>query len=145
MPFVKPMIPPEAGNLSSTSLPENTETTNVTTDVSSDVPTESEQSTERCDMDHTPPSTHDNPAQYSFTPKRKKSSLHETNKEFIDYLKQKSTGLSKSQASVDAVMSFLNSLAPELREMNLQQFKMFKRRVLSLIDDILNTPFTTVH
>lgn len=32
---------------------------------------------------------------------------------------------------------------PELREMNLQQFKMFKRRVLSLIDDILNPSSTT--
>lgn len=38
--------------------------------------------------------------------------------------------------SSDPVTSFVNSLMPELREMNSMQFKCFKRRVLVLIDDI---------
>lgn len=37
----------------------------------------------------------------------------------------------------DHVRSFLNSLIPELNEMNSAQFKNFKRRVLLLIDDIV--------
>ncbi|CAB3225574.1 unnamed protein product [Arctia plantaginis] len=36
----------------------------------------------------------------------------------------------------DPVTSFVNSLMPELKEMNSMQFKCFKRRVLVLIDDI---------
>uniref|UniRef100_A0A2A4J6Q7 MADF domain-containing protein n=1 Tax=Heliothis virescens TaxID=7102 RepID=A0A2A4J6Q7_HELVI len=36
----------------------------------------------------------------------------------------------------DHIKSFLNSLLPELNEMNSVQFKNFKRRVLLLIDDI---------
>lgn len=38
----------------------------------------------------------------------------------------------------DHVRSFLNSLVPELNEMNSTQFKHFKRRVLLLIDDIVS-------
>ena len=38
----------------------------------------------------------------------------------------------------DHVKSFLNSLLPELTEMNSAQFKNFKRRVLLLIDDIVS-------
>lgn len=120
MPYVKPIIPPEAGNLPSTSSTENAEIINATKDVSNDVTTESEQSTERCDVDPTPPSTHDNSAQNVSNTKRKKSSLHETDKHFIYYLKQKSTRINESQTSTDAVTSFLNSVASELREMNLQ-------------------------
>lgn len=37
----------------------------------------------------------------------------------------------------DHVKSFLNSLLPELTEMNSAQFKNFKRKVLLLIDDIV--------
>ncbi|XP_047516291.1 uncharacterized protein LOC125056957 [Pieris napi] len=138
-PYVKPVIPHEAGNLPSTSSRENT-----TTDVSNDVPTEFEQYTERSNVNEpSAPTTHYDSAHHSSNPKRKKSSLHETDKHFINYLKQKSTRINESQTSTDSVMSFLNSLAPELREMNLQQFKLFKRRVLNLIDDILNpTPPT---
>lgn len=78
-PYVKPVIPHEAGNLPSTSSRENT-----TTDVSNDVPTEFEQSTERSNVDEpSPPSTHDDCAHHSSNPKRKKSSLHETDKHFI--------------------------------------------------------------
>lgn len=101
-PYVKPMNPPEAGNLASTSLGN---TSDVSNDLPDDVPTEPKQPTERCDIEPSPST--------------------------------------KSQTSTDPVMSFLNSLAPELREMNLQQFKMFKRRVLSLIDVILNPSSTT--
>lgn len=36
----------------------------------------------------------------------------------------------------DPVTSFLDSLGPELKEMTFEQFKMFKRRVLALVDDI---------
>lgn len=110
IPYVKPVIPHEAGNLPSTSSRENT-----TTDVSNDVPTEFEQSTERSNVDEpSPPGTHDDSAHHSSNPKRKKSSLHETDKHFINYLKQKSTRINESQTSTDSVMSFLNSLAPEI-------------------------------
>lgn len=142
-PYVKPMNPPEAGNLASTSLGN---TSDVSNDLPDDVPTEPEQPTERCDIEPSPSSTQDNidnPTQHSSNPKRKKYSLHDTDKHFINYLKHKSNNLTNSQTSTDSVMSFLNSLAPELREMNLQQFKMFKRSVLSLIDVILNPSSTT--
>lgn len=39
--------------------------------------------------------------------------------------------------NIEHVKSFLNSLVPELNEMNSAQFKNFKRRVLLLIDDIM--------
>ncbi|CAF4833035.1 unnamed protein product [Pieris macdunnoughi] len=104
-PYVKPVNPHEAGNLPSTSSRENT-----TTDVSNDVPTEFEQCTERSNVDEpSPPSTHDDSAHHSSNPKRKKSSLHETDKHFINYLKQKSTRINESQTSTDSVMSFLKS------------------------------------
>lgn len=143
-PYVKPTNPPEAGNLPSTSLENTSEMSN---DLPDDVPAESGQPTERCDIEPAPSSTQDNiqdnPTQQSSNPKRKNYSLHETDKHFINYLKKKSDKFTVSQTSADSVMSFLNSLAPELREMNLQQFKIFKRRVLGLIDDILNPSSTT--
>ncbi|XP_075982030.1 uncharacterized protein LOC142980493 [Anticarsia gemmatalis] len=45
----------------------------------------------------------------------------------------------------DQVASFINSLMPELREMNSAQFKCFKRRVLVLIDDITTEIPSTSH
>uniref|UniRef100_A0A6P7GIH6 Uncharacterized protein LOC114337366 n=1 Tax=Diabrotica virgifera virgifera TaxID=50390 RepID=A0A6P7GIH6_DIAVI len=135
-PYVRPIKLPEAGTLPSTST-EDTET-HATIDVSNDVPedlAESEQSKEP-----TSPGMHNSTIiQHSSNSKRKKFSFQETDKCFLNYLKDKSTK-SSTETSTDSVMSFLNSLAPELREMNMHQFKIFKRRTLSLIDDILNPP-----
>lgn len=102
--------------------------------MSNDVPTD--QSTEPCEIEPTPTtSTQYDLAQPSSNPKRNKYLLHETDKHSRPL---------ESHKSNDAVKSFLNSLVPELRVMNLHQFKMFKRRVISLIDDILNPPPTTI-
>uniref|UniRef100_A0A6P7GA62 Uncharacterized protein LOC114339577 isoform X1 n=1 Tax=Diabrotica virgifera virgifera TaxID=50390 RepID=A0A6P7GA62_DIAVI len=106
-------------------------------DVPEDLATESEQSKEP-----TSPSIHSSTIiQHSSNSKQMKFSFHEADKFFLNYLKEKATK-SSTETSTDSVMSFLNSLAPELTEMNMHQFKIFKRRALSLVDDILNPPST---
>ncbi|CAH2106753.1 unnamed protein product [Euphydryas editha] len=77
----------------------------------------------------------------SYVNEYKKRRLDETDMNIINYLERNA----RSQRPVnetmihqmnDPVVSFLNSLVPELNEMNFTQFKIFKRRALTLIDNI---------
>ncbi|XP_053607512.1 uncharacterized protein LOC128673588 [Plodia interpunctella] len=78
--------------------------------------------------------------------KRNRLTIQEADKQYITTTNRPST-LNEYRILNDPVISFLNSLEPELKEMNLQQLKIFKRKVLALIDDIMgpcgNTPTAT--
>ncbi|XP_050346560.1 uncharacterized protein LOC126770966 [Nymphalis io] len=71
----------------------------------------------------------------------KKRRLDDTDMNIINYIERSARAERPLSERIvhnlnDPVVSFLNSLVPELNEMNTSQFKIFKRRALALIDNI---------
>lgn len=85
-------------------------------------------------------------ASWSFTEttkgmsRRRQESLGKKNKRNMSLSKKKKKHEEKKKRrrTVDPVASFLNSLDPELNEMNVKQLNVFEKKVNELIDDIMN-------
>jgi hypothetical protein len=125
LPFVKPNAPNTDSQLNLPSPPPDTDKSGSENDVD-------------CDKVDTLPEMQASvqetePAPKKSQGKKKKYELSKVDQSFIEFCEQRK----KKKYDNDPRKMFLMSLLPEIHEMSYSQMKLFKRRVLVLIDDIL--------